>query len=376
MKTSKPKALLLHNTPAPYRLPLFTALAGCFELEVLFCQMQKEDRFWAAEAADYGFRYGRLHTRSVRIGGKTLLLNRGLVSYLRSGSYDVFILAHGPGMLLTLIVAMLVARLRRRPVVLWSGAVDLGGPRGRARLRHLLLRTMLYRWPAAFIAYGQRAADHLLGAGVPANRIFTGTQVLWPEQLPPPKLSKADLGLGGRRVVLCLSYLLERKGIQNLIRAFQALRRDDALLVIVGDGPYRATLEALAGASPNIVFAGYIEGDLKTSYYASADIFALPTLVDFWPNVIAEAMYFGLPIVATNAANCPELMGDNAFVVEPKPEAIADALALLLDDEALRQIMGMASQSLVRSYYGPRAVATFVQAVEKALGYHGTISCH
>jgi glycosyltransferase involved in cell wall biosynthesis len=339
--------------------------------------MQKQDRLWKTEAANYGFRYQTLNALSIKIGGKTLLLNLGLLSYLRSQSYDVFILAHGPGMILTLLVAMVVARVQRCPVVLWSGIANSGELGGRAhwreKLRHLVLRMLLYRWPDTFIAYGQRAADYLLMVGVPAERIFTGTQVLWPEQLPPPKLSKAELGLSGRRVVLCLSYLLERKGVQNLIRAFQALRRDDIILVIVGDGPYRGTLETLAGANPNIMFAGYIEGDLKTSYYASADIFALPTLVDFWPNVIAEAMYFGLPIITTDTANCPELLGDNALVVEHEPEAIKAALAKLLDDDALWQHMGEASRRLVRSYYGPRAVETFAQAVEKALGYHGTI---
>ncbi len=371
---SKLSVLLLHNTAAPYRLPLFQALARYFDLEVAFCQMYKDDRLWQVDLANYDFHYHILSNKLVRLGRKAILFNYNLVPWLLSRSYDVYVLGHGPGMLLSLLTTMLAARLKRRPVVLWSGTVWRPGqsrlPNWLSRLKRMTLRTVLYRWPAAYIAYGQRAAEYLRDLGVPSRRIFTGTQVVWPDQMAKPTLSKADLGLEGHKVVLCLSYLVKRKGIQYLIEAFHALGRDDTILVIAGDGPYRRNLKEQASSTSNIVFAGYVEGEVKASYYAAADVFILPTLFDPWPNVINEAMYFGLPIVTTNMANCPEVLGDNAIVVEPRAAALQAALAKLLDNEALRQQMGEASRRLVREYYGSRAVKVFSEAIETALALY------
>src|SRR5262245_44087614 len=96
---NRPSVLLLHNTPAPYRLPLFNALLEHFDLEIAFCQILKKERLWQVNLADYDFPYHVLDSKLVRLNGKTLLLNPGLLPWLLRRQYDVYVLGHGPGML-------------------------------------------------------------------------------------------------------------------------------------------------------------------------------------------------------------------------------------------------------------------------------------
>jgi hypothetical protein len=160
---ARPSVLLLHNTAAPYRLPLFNALARLVDLEVVFCQVHKADRLWQVDLADYDFAYQVLANQQYRLGDKSLLVNPDLLPLLLRRSYDAYVLGHGAGMAPAILIAMSVAKLKRRPIILWSGNVDVyaGQAQQPQPLEELWLRSVLYRWPDAFIAYGQQTAKHL-----------------------------------------------------------------------------------------------------------------------------------------------------------------------------------------------------------------------
>lgn len=374
----KLSVLLLHNTIAPYRLPLFEELAQRFDLEVAFCQPYKRERLWKTDLSRKRFKYHLLMSRTVSLGSKSMIISPALVRLLLSRTYDVYILAHGPGMLISLLITIAIARLKRRPIVFWSGSIATSGPNQPSgfigSLRNLALRSVLYRWPHSYIAYGQRAADYLRGFDVPLARIFTGTQVLWPELVCKPMQSKADLGLDDRKVILCLSYLNQRKGIQYLIEAFHKLDRDDTTLVIAGDGPLRQSLENQAARARNIVFTGYIDAEVKASYYAASDLFVLPTTEDPWGWVINEAMYYGLPVIVSDAAGGAELIDGNGFVVKScDSDSLCEAIQALLDDDELRSRMASRSLELSRQMDPNSVVDVFSVAIQQA--QRGMESC-
>jgi len=171
-------------------------------------------------------------------------------------------------------------------------------------------------------------------------------------------------------VVIYVGYLIPRKGVATLIRAYQQARRSDSVLVIAGDGPQRAELEAIARGDRDIIFTGYLEGEAKWRYFASADLFALPTYHDPWPQVINEAMYFGLPIITTDGdGSAREVVrhGDNGLVVPAGDvRALADALVRLLANEGMRRRMGERSQAIIADYTLERARDTFLRAIDDA----------
>jgi glycosyltransferase involved in cell wall biosynthesis len=139
-------------------------------------------------------------------------------------------------------------------------------------------------------------------------------------------------------VVVAAGMLAPWKGFEELIDAF-ALVRDrgrDARLVILGEGPDRAKLEAKVdrlGLADRVRLPGHTLNPL--AYFARADVFALSSRVEGMPNVLVEAMMCGCTVVATDCPTGPrELLQEGRFgyLVRPRdPAAIADGIEAALD---------------------------------------------
>jgi glycosyltransferase involved in cell wall biosynthesis len=151
----------------------------------------------------------------------------------------------------------------------------------------------------------------------------------------------AELG-DGRKIVLWVGRVSPEKGLPILASAYRRLleRRDDVRLVLVGDGPYRATLE---GQLPQATFLGYRSGEELSRIYASADIFAFPGISETFGQVVLEAAASGLPSVISAGVAVDEIIerGQSGLTVAPgDAEGFAEAIETLLDDDDLRRRMG------------------------------------
>jgi glycosyltransferase involved in cell wall biosynthesis len=123
-------------------------------------------------------------------------------------------------------------------------------------------------------------------------------------------------------VFLAVGRVAAEKNVELAIRAFETVRseRPDARMVVVGDGPARARLEA---AHPQVHFAGVRrDGDLA-AHYASADVFLFPSLSDTFGNVVMEALASALPVVSFDCAAAAEHLvdGRSGQLVVPGDEA-------------------------------------------------------
>jgi glycosyltransferase involved in cell wall biosynthesis len=149
------------------------------------------------------------------------------------------------------------------------------------------------------------------------------------------------------------------KGIETVLRAMPHIlsRCPEARHVVVGDGDYRPHLTDLArqlGVAHAVDFRGALDENQMIEAYQHADLFVLPTTLEGFGIVFAEAMWCGLPVVAARAGATPEVVadGETGILVPPDiPEALGSAVAglLLLSDE--RRRMGAAARRRVERLY-------------------------
>ncbi len=165
----------------------------------------------------------------------------------------------------------------------------------------------------------------------------------------------------GDSVLLAVGRLSKEKAHVDLLAAFARLRETAPelkyKLVIVGDGPERATLEAAAlskGVASDVIFTGQ-QSDVDP-YYAAADVFVLPSHSEGSPNVLLEAMAANLPIVATAVGGVPEMVKNNEsalLVPERDPNAMAAAIKRVLSEQDLALRLTTNAAALVASRYTP-----------------------
>ncbi|WP_327356690.1 glycosyltransferase family 4 protein [Streptomyces sp. NBC_01304] len=163
------------------------------------------------------------------------------------------------------------------------------------------------------------------------------------------------LGLSDRPVVVCVSRLVPRKGQDTLIEAMPAILAEvpDAVLLIVGGGPYENDLRKLAaetGVADSVRFTGSVPWAELPAHYGAGDVFAMPCRtrrggldVEGLGIVYLEASATGLPVVAGDSGGAPDavLDGETGWVVRGgHPEESAERIVALLGDPELRKRMG------------------------------------
>lgn len=170
------------------------------------------------------------------------------------------------------------------------------------------------------------------------------------------------LDLVGRRVVVCVSRLVPRKGQDVLIKAMPAILRaaPDATLLVVGDGPYRKRLEKLVdevGIRPAVRFTGGVSWAELPAYFGAGDVFAMPCRtrrngldVEGLGIVYLEASAVGIPVVAGNSGGAPDavLDGQTGLVIDGENvDAVAHTVNGLLLDPERGRTMGAAGRAWV-----------------------------
>jgi phosphatidylinositol alpha-1,6-mannosyltransferase len=168
------------------------------------------------------------------------------------------------------------------------------------------------------------------------------------------------LGLGRRPVVACISRLVPRKGQDTLIAAWPQVKAQvgDAVLLLVGDGPYAPKLKRLAGlrgAGGDVIFTGPVPWAELPGYYDAADVFAMPCRtrrggldVEGLGIVYLEASATGVPVIGGDSGGAPDaiLDGETGYVVRDLP-GVAARITELLTDPAKARAMGEKGQAWV-----------------------------
>lgn len=232
-----------------------------------------------------------------------------------------------------------------------------GRNRRRNRIRRLLAPLVnqfvavsrdLERWLVEEVRLPARKVTTIVN-GVDLSRFGQGDR----------RVARARLGLpADATVVGTVGRLDPVKDHAGLLRAFAGLTaaHPDALLVIAGDGPCREELTRLTGAL-GLGERVRLLGDRRDvpGVLSALDLFVLPSIAEGMSNTILEAMASGLPVVATRVGGNPELVEEHVtgrLVPSRDPGALADAVAVYLDDPHVRAVQGKAARQRATERFG------------------------
>ena len=236
-----------------------------------------------------------------------------------------------------------ILRPRRRVVVLVEGDYQYLGMTGTAAVK-LALRRCAARLMDAFVANNELAKSYLVGTlKVPEQRIVMGW---WLAGMPPDLKAQAPRNAPtvpeGIPRFVCAGRLIQRKGVDLLIQAIAAYRREfgPCALWILGDGPEKTSLAELArrlDVDDAVTFLGTVDHEGFKGALDACDVFVLPTLRDLIGRVAVEALTAGVPVVVspmTGAAGTIVQDGVNGIVVDPRDRhALAAALHRAADPQ-------------------------------------------
>jgi glycosyltransferase involved in cell wall biosynthesis len=326
------------------------------------------DRWWNSRLPtieDGDFR--RVALRRYRIAGEPFLPSLPL--RLSPDRYDAVIKnLNGRLMLPSLYAA---ARLRRVPFVLWTGMWF--HPQTTFHRLTRPLTEALYRDVPAIVVYGEHVKQVLLEVpGVDGEKIFVAGQAV-----DASRFERVQPAGNGRPVVLFIGQFEERKGIDDLLVAFDKVTEPDAELHLVGSGSLEEHLRRQIDGSSRVTIVGHVAQDDLPAELERATCLALPSVTtretnEPWGLVVNEAMHAGLPVVATDAVGAAVgglvRDGENGYVVpERDPVRLGDALSRLLADPASAQRMGRQARRDAAAFNYERMANAFEAAVEYAV---------
>lgn len=182
-------------------------------------------------------------------------------------------------------------------------------------------------------------------------------------------------GIRARFVAGCVSSLQHYEGVDVLLRAVALVRGEglDIGALVVGDGPARSPLEALAAEleiTDAVAFAGRVDRADAPDHYALLDAFALPrrdleVCRAVTPLKPFEALAMGVPVIASDLPALAEVVsesGGGRLVPPGSPQALAGALTELAGDPGMREALGMSGREYMLAGHDRRAAAAALRA--------------
>ena len=180
--------------------------------------------------------------------------------------------------------------------------------------------------------------------------------------------------LAGKRIIMFVGPVIQRKGVEYLIKSIPKVLKktgDDSVFVLVGGGEFLNRARRLVKEmqiNDRVIFTGRLTEEELIEIYRCADLFVLPSLSEGVPTTILEAMYFGVPVVATDIPGVKDHFKDVALLVPPKNEdRLAEAIVKLLEDEELTRRLSKAGEELVKNRYTWDVVARGYEKIYEEL---------
>ncbi|MEO6152851.1 MAG: glycosyltransferase [Croceibacterium sp.] len=263
-------------------------------------------------------------------------------------------------------------RLRGVQVVVMTESKHDDSPR--RRLVEMGKALLLRAYSAAMVG-GRRQAEYMALLGFGGRPVVPGYDTVSLERIRDQAAHDADPPSWQARPFVFVGRFVAKKNLAVLLRGYAVYVAraggQPRRLVLLGDGPQRAELEALVAElhiASLIDWPGFLGAEAVARALRGALALCLVSREEQWGLVVNEALACGLPVIASSPVGARDALvrdGENGFVIEPHDsEALAIALARLSDDEG--QWMRMSQSSGERAWMGD--TERFADAVEVLVG--------
>lgn len=370
------RVVLVHNMVAPYRVPLFNAVARhpAIDLRALLMATTEANRSWPVPPnLEFQHEFLRGWHFVTKNGQFTVHLNPGIVAAIRRHDPEAVVLGGWDS--LTTFLALGVARLGKRRLVLWSetSGLDRGVEQGAsAAVKRWFLRRM-----DAGLVPGAAAEQYLRRFAPPEFRCERFPNVvderlflLDPDRRAALRAaSRSALGVDGL-TMLFSGRMLPVKGLDLLLDAFEQARFPrPATLVLLGGGDLEPAARALRDRlqpPKRIVMLPFRQPEGLAEVYAAADVLLLPSRNEPWGFVVLEAMLAGIPALVSDIVGAgPDLVehGRTGWVIPAGDRAaLQTALERLFEEDLAAR--GADAQARAVEYASvERSAAGFARAV-------------
>lgn len=364
-----------------YNVEMFRLASQTPDFHVSVLQMVERDRF-----REWRFSLDGVETKTIgsvgiplktySAGPETIHFNPALWRELRDGRYDVFVtMSWTQGYTLLTLAA---ARWWRKPVILWEMSV----PHPVSPLKRMSMSAirLLMRSYDGYTAGSSKCKTYLTTLGCEPAKIHLVRHAIDYEffaqhpTLSEKNQSRRELGLPvGLPIVLFVGQYIKRKGLVELLSAWQALQANHSFpahLVLLGSGELEAYIQEFVAThhlNHAVTVKGYVQHDELKKWYGAADLFVMPSRYEAFGAVAGEALSSGLPVITTTVVGAePDLVreGVNGIIVPPGDVAsLQKALEQLVLDTTLRGRLSCGAHTVAKEYATPGIAAEFVNAV-------------
>lgn len=362
-----------------YRKPFFRELSKIYDVEFLFTNVEGYNQTYGTRLSHDIPGMDGINYRTIpnKLGIAWGAISRAL------GDYDVFVGGSWdtPTDVFETFLYFFIVKLKGKPFILWREDWDWNVKTAKRKFAKFLAG-FFSRNADAVLVPGTKHREFFTGLGVSPDKIFIMPNVsnleIKEEDYNNSYKIREELELKDKKIVLFVGRIIHLKGVHYLLEAFRKLQQKmgDVKLIIVGEGECRSELQGLArelGVDEDVYFQGNVDNELLGAYYLLSDVFVLPSITthhaDACPLVVNEAMYFGKPVVTSDAVGTTFMIEDgvNGFVVpERNSKSLFEALYNVLKDIELVEKMGEESKRLIEEKF---TYNNMVEGFNQAIGY-------
>lgn len=355
------KVCWLTNIPSPYKVNLMNMLSEEIELYVLFIDKSAKDRersWFSYDFKDYFVEY----------------LDENINEKIKQASLECDILINGDYTNKLAIKTVRQFKKQNKPVVMLA---DGGLAIDRRIVNHVI--SFVMKKNDYFMSSGKEVNKYYNFYGIDNKFIYnykfsslTKEDIVNNNEIIKNKISlKEKLNIKEKIVLFSVGQQIPRKGYDLLAKAMIDVNKDIGLYIAGGNVEDNVKDIIESNNLTNIHFIGFKSKEELNEYYASSDVFVLPTRYDIWGLVINEAMSFGLPIISSDtcvaAVEFNNLFNNAIIVKNEDVKGLSDAINTLVEDENLRDQLSRNSLEGIKEYSIEQTKDDFIRILNDIL---------
>lgn len=360
------RVAIITNIPAPYRVDFFDYLQkNCmdYQFTIIYSSKHEDNRSWKVDETKMNHSVF-LSSKTIKIRKrydiKYIHIPRSVGKTLKAIDPDVVVASeYNP----TVIQALIYCKRKNIPFVSWTDGT-LFSERN-INFVQKFLRKYIIKNASSYIASSTKSKEAQIFYGAREERCHISYLAVDVEKyIQKPKGQ-------GKGKILCVGSLIERKGVDLLMKAL-AKADCDFSLYLAGEGEKKDNLIELAKElqiRDKVIFLGHLNREELLKHYEDSDLFILPTREDCFALVILEAMCSRLPIICSKYADgAYDLIeeGKNGLVIDPYDEdEFASAIQRILGDEELCKNMQEQSYEILEKFRFINIAKGYMEAIEE-----------